>query len=69
MARCARRLAIAKIVDAGYSVGKSRGGKRSGRDVSKKSPSSLFYLPCQANEASDSFFQDYNDDNAKSSIQ
>jgi hypothetical protein len=54
---------IAKIVDAGYSVGKSRGGKRSGLDVSKKSPTSLFYLPCQAKEASDSFF--YNDGKRK----
>jgi hypothetical protein len=42
---------IAKIVDAGYSVGKSRGGKRSGLDVSKKTPTSLFYLPCQAKKA------------------
>jgi hypothetical protein len=45
-------------VDAGYSVGKAKGGRRSGLDVSKKSPTSLFYLPCQAKEASDSFFHD-----------
>jgi hypothetical protein len=54
---------IAKIVDAGYSVGKSKGGKQSGLDLSKKSPTSLFYLPCQAKEASDSFF--YDDDKRK----
>lgn len=53
---------IAKIVDAGYSVGKSQGGMRSGLDVSKKTPTSLFYLPCQAKELSHSFFRDYNDD-------
>ena len=46
---------IAKIVDAGYSVGKSRGGKRSGLDVSKKSPTSLFYLPSQAKNPAESF--------------
>jgi hypothetical protein len=49
---------IAKIMDAGYNVGKSRGGKRSGLDVSKKTPTSLFYLPCQAKNSSDSFFYD-----------
>ena len=56
---------ITKLVDAGYSVGNAKGNWRSGLDVSKKSPASLFYLPCQAKEASDSFFQDYNDDNRK----
>ena len=56
---------IAKIVDGGYSVGKSGGGKRSGLDVSKKSPTSLFYLPCQAKNSGDSFFQDYKDDRRK----
>ena len=53
---------IAKIVDAGYSVGKSRGDRRSGLDVSKKSPASLFYLPSQAKNPGESFFHDYNDD-------
>ncbi len=53
---------IAKIVDAGYSVGKAKGGMPSGLDVSKKSPTSLFYLPCQAKEPSDGCFRDYNDD-------
>jgi hypothetical protein len=52
---------IAKIEDAGYSVGKAQGGMRSGLDASKKVPTSLFYLPCQANEPSHSFFTDYND--------
>jgi hypothetical protein len=39
---------IAKIVDAGYSVGKSRGGRRSGLDTHGTRPTSLFYLPSQA---------------------
>jgi hypothetical protein len=56
---------IAKIEDAGYSVGKSKGGKRSGLDVSKKTPTSLFYLSCQAMEPSASFFRDYDDDKRK----
>jgi hypothetical protein len=56
---------VAKIVDAGYGVGKSRGGNRSGLDVSKKSPTSLFYLACQAANPSDSFFQDYDDGKRK----
>jgi hypothetical protein len=56
---------IAKFVDAGYSVGKSRGGKRSGLDVSKKSPASLFYLPSQPKNPAESFFKDYNDDNRR----
>ena len=57
---------IAKIEDAGYSIGTANGGsRRSGLDVSKKSPTSLFYLPCQAKEPSDSFFADYNDDKRK----
>jgi hypothetical protein len=53
---------IAKIVDAGFSVGKSRGGKRSRLDVSKESPASLFYLPSQAKNPAESFFYDYHDD-------
>jgi len=56
---------IAKIEDAGYSVGKAQGGIRSGLDVSKKSPTSLFYLPCQANEPPHSFLKDYRDGKRK----
>jgi len=57
---------IAKIVDAGYSVGKSRCGKRSGLDVSKKPPTSLFYLPCQAKNPAESFFiKDFDDGKRK----
>ena len=56
---------IAKIEDTGYSVGKAKGGMRSRLDVSKKTPTSLFYLPCQAMEPFDSFFHDYNDDKRK----
>ena len=56
---------IAKIEDAGYSVGKAQDGMRSGLDVSKKSATSLFYLPCQAKDPSQSFFKDYNDDRRK----
>jgi hypothetical protein len=46
---------IAKIEDSGYSVG-SKGTRRSGLDVGKKSAVSLFYLPCQARDSSQSFF-------------
>jgi hypothetical protein len=54
---------IAKIEDAGYGVGKHRNGHlRSGLDRSKKAPVSLFYLPCQAQDPTQSFFKDYNDD-------
>jgi hypothetical protein len=56
---------IAKIVDAGYGVGKSRGGKRSGLDIHGTRPTSLFYLPCQPKNSGDSFFQDYKDDKRK----
>jgi hypothetical protein len=52
---------IAKIVDAGYSVGQFNSGRRSGLDCTKKNPTSLFYLPCQAKDASQSFFTDYSD--------
>jgi len=59
-----------KLEDAGYSV--ERGSKRqktsrprstnsrpSGLDWSQSLPTSLFYLPCQAKQAGDSFFIDY----------
>ena len=54
-----------KLKDAGYSVGsKSRKLKRSGLDKSKKTPTSLFFLPCQAKNPRDSFFWDFKDDRA-----
>jgi hypothetical protein len=60
-----------KLEDAGYTV--DRGGKRrkgvrlsnsrpSGLDWSTRLPTSLFYLPCQAQEPGASFFQDYGGD-------
>ena len=57
-----------KLEDAGYAVdrgGKRRNGARlsnsrpSGLDWSKTLPTSLFYLPCQAQSSGDSFFHDY----------
>jgi hypothetical protein len=57
-----------KLEDAGYSVdrgGKGRKGVRlsnsrpSGLDWSKRLPTSLFYLPCQAKNSGDSFFIDH----------
>jgi hypothetical protein len=52
---------IAKIEDAGYEVKSHRKSSRppSGLDISKKTPASLFYLPCQAKNPDDSFFYDY----------
>jgi len=59
-----------KLEDAGYSVdrgGKGRKGIRplnsrpSGLNWSKSLPTSLFYLPCQAQTSRDSFFQDYSE--------
>jgi hypothetical protein len=50
---------IAKIHDAGYAVGRSLRRPPSGLDISKKTPSSLFYLPCVAKVPTDSFFYDY----------
>jgi hypothetical protein len=57
-----------KLEEAGYSV--DRKGKRrktsgssntrpSGLDWSKRHPTSLFYLPCQARQSRDSFFNEY----------
>jgi hypothetical protein len=60
-----------KLEDAGYSIargGKGRKGARlsnsrpSGLDWSKTLPTSLFYLPCQAQTSRDSFFQEYGGD-------
>jgi hypothetical protein len=56
-----------KLKDAGYSVGRSKRGcnlRRSGLDKSKKSPTSLFYLPRQAKNPEDSFFWDFKDGRA-----
>jgi hypothetical protein len=52
----------AKLREAGY-VGKPRSKskhKKSGLDRSKRSAASLFYLPCQAECADQSFFEVYN---------
>ena len=55
-----------KLKDVGYSVGKSKKGcKRSGLDKSKKTPTSLYFLPCQAKNPRDSFFWDFKDDRAE----
>ena len=56
-----------KLKNVGYSVGKSKKGcklKRSGLDKSKKTATSLFFLPCQAKNPRDSFFWDFKDDRA-----
>ena len=59
-----------KLEDAGYAVPRrkpkagltSNAAKRqSGLDWSKRLPTSLFYLPSQAADPSQSFFRDYND--------
>jgi len=53
-----------KLEDAGYSVGKTkkwRTGRKSGLDTSKRTACSLFYLPCQAKEPGQSFFQDFSE--------
>jgi hypothetical protein len=58
----------AKVEDAGYGVDRSEKNKKfwsdkpsSGLDWSKRLPTSLFYLPCQAEDPRHSFFIDYND--------
>jgi hypothetical protein len=56
---------IAKIQDAGYEVGRSLRRPPSGLDISKRTPSSLFYLPCQAKNPDDSFFYDYYHDESR----
>jgi hypothetical protein len=59
-----------KIEDAGYLIQKGRkknnstappGKLRAGLDWSKRTPASLFYLPCQAADPSQSFFLDFNE--------
>jgi hypothetical protein len=55
-----------KLEDSGYFVHRNRkrqkpGQLRSGLDWSKRHPTSLFYLPCQTEDAEESFFLDYND--------
>jgi len=56
----------AKLEEAGCWVGKGkpkRGSnlRLSGLDVSKRTPTSLFYAPCQAKNPADSFFRYYNE--------
>jgi len=56
-----------KLEDAGYSVGKTekwKTGRKSGLDTSKRTACSLFYLPCQANDPSQSFFHEFNEGRA-----
>jgi hypothetical protein len=52
-----------KLKDAGYTKSPKSTSrlKRSGLDHSKRPATSLFYLPAQAAEATDSFFRFYND--------
>jgi hypothetical protein len=55
-----------KLEDSGYFVQRNRKRQkaaqpRSGLDWSKRHPTSLFYLPCQAEDAEKSFFLEYND--------
>jgi hypothetical protein len=56
----------AKLKDVGYWVGnndqrKSNNFRLSGLDVSKRTPTSLYYAPCQARNAADSFFRCYSE--------
>jgi len=59
-----------KIEDAGYRINRRKkksnstsppGKLRAGLDWSKRTPASLFYLPCQAADPSQSFFLDFNE--------
>jgi hypothetical protein len=59
-----------KLEDAGYAVDRGGKGRKrarlsnsrpSGLDWSKSLPTSLFYLPCQAQQFGASFFHDYAD--------
>jgi hypothetical protein len=54
----------AKLKHAGYWVGNndqptSKSFRQSGLDVSKRTPTSIYYAPCQAKEPADSFFWYY----------
>jgi hypothetical protein len=56
----------AKLKDAGYWVRQndlqnSRTLRPSGLDDGKRTPAGIFYAPCQAKNAADSFFWTYND--------
>jgi hypothetical protein len=42
---------------------RNSGIRQSGLDRSKRTPTSLFYLPCPAQQPDQSFFVDYNDEN------
>ncbi|QCG92704.1 DEAD/DEAH box helicase [Azospirillum sp. TSA2s] len=50
-----------RVRNIGYSVGTKLGesGINSGLDISKRTPSSWFYLPCQAKDQSKSFWIDH----------
>ena len=52
---------VNKLYDAGYGKSPKAGSKlkRSGIDHSKRAATSLFYLPCQAKAADESFFDVY----------
>ena len=55
---------VFKIEEAGYAVGPLKPGsnkRRSGLDVTKRTPTSLFAIPVQAESVNDSFF-DYHDE-------
>jgi hypothetical protein len=58
---------VRKLEDAGYKrkPKPTSNFKKSGLDHSKRSAVSLFYLPCQGERASDSFFIFYNDAHRK----
>jgi hypothetical protein len=58
---------VMKLEEAGYrrSARPGSNGLRSGLDHSKRSPTSLFYLPCQAVETKNSFFNVYWDGSRK----
>ncbi len=59
----------AKLEEAGYSVDKKRrvgaNTLRSGLDIGKNVPSSLFYLPCQVEGSTDNFFRYYAGDDTE----
>jgi hypothetical protein len=56
----------AKLKHAGYTVGNndqptSKSFRPSGLDVSKRTPTSIYYAPCQAKNPADSFFWYYSE--------